>query len=238
METQWAENKADLPQGAFARMVRKVIKVAYSADTRDKYRLRLEPVSDNRTELFLTHYGLKEVAPQNQSGDIIDTIWEVRPSDPELENEILNRLVLYLGGSKQLATAALHSKAAEKTSRSHIDGDRVVLDEGFSRAWRLTGLALDRIGWVVEDRNRSAGIYYVSHIDLLQDNGTENKSGWLSSLFSSDSDKKEQQKKKQWQIQLRGDDTSTRISVYDDKGAPVGENESMPILKKLQENLQ
>jgi outer membrane protein assembly factor BamC len=239
METQWAENRADLPQGYFARMVRKVIKTAYSADTRDKYRLRLEPVDASHTELFITHYGLKQVAPKNVSGEVIDTVWVVRPSDPELANEVLNRLVLYLGGSKQTAKAALGAKAAEETSRSHIDGDTVVLDEGFSRAWRLTGLALDRIGWVVEDRNRSEGIYYVSHIDLLKDTDTDQKKGWLSSLFSSDSEsEKTEPAQKQWQIRLNGDDNTTRISVYDAKGTALSEKESMPILKRLQESLR
>lgn len=239
METQWAENRADLPQGYFAKMVRKVIKTAYSADTRDKYRLRLEPVDANHTELFITHYGLKQVAPKNVSGEVIDTVWEVRPSDPELADEVLNRLVLYLGGSKQTAKSVLAAKSGEETSRSHIDGDTVVLDEGFSRAWRLTGLALDRIGWVVEDRNRSEGIYYVTHIDLLKDNGTDSKKGWFSSLFSSDSKSDQSESaQKQWQIHLSGDDTSTRISVHDAKGTPLSEKESMPILKRLQESLR
>ena len=236
METQWAENRAELPQGAFARMVRKIYKGAYSADTRDKYRLRLEPDSGNKTEIFITHYGLKQVAPQNQTGDIIDTVWEVRPSDPELANEVMNRLVLYLGGSKQTASAVMQANAAGKPAKAHIDGEAVVLDEGFSRAWRLTGLALDRIGLVIEDRNRSEGIYYVSHVDQLLDADAENKKGWLSSLFSSDGDKVKQPE--QLQIRLAGDDNTTRITVRDAKGTPLSEKNSMPVLKRLQDSLK
>jgi len=237
METNWAENRADTPDGFFARMVKKVFSSAYSAATRDKYRLRLEPLGDGRTELFVTHYGVKEVVPESQTGEALESVWEVRPSDPELANEVLNRLVLFLGGSKQTAKAVLKDQARETAPRAHIDGDRVVVDESFSRTWRLTGLALDRIGMVVEDRNRSEGIYYVSHVDLLKDAGVEKKEGWFSSMFSSDEGKKTAQEK-QWQIHLSGDDNTTRIRVYDAQGNPLSEENSMPLLKRLQESLK
>lgn len=232
METEWAENRADAPGGFIASMVKKVFKNAYSADTRDKYRLRLEPREDGKVELFVTHYGLKEVIA-SQSEEIVQTAWEVRPSDPELANEVMNRLVLFLGGGEETAQAVL-SKTAEPAPRARLDGDVLIVNEGFSRTWRLTGIALDRLGLVVEDRNRSEGIYYVNKIDQLLDAGVDGK-GWLGGLFTSEEKDKDQLQR---QILLRGDEQMTRISVRDTGGNPDHSDTARAILQRLQEALK
>lgn len=233
METEWAENYADAPGGFLADLVKSVFKGAYEAGTRDKYRLRLEPVEEGRTELYISHYGLKEVVA-SQNEEIVETTWEVRPSDPELANEIMNRLVLYLGGGAQTAEAVLDVTPEQASSRARIVDDELLLEEGFGRGWRLTGLALDRIGLVVEDRNRSAGIYYVSHVDQLADAGLREK-GWFSSLFSSGEG---EQKSRQWQVHLSGNETITRIRFRDEQGDAVPEELNRDILEKLQEALR
>jgi outer membrane protein assembly factor BamC len=236
METQWAENRADTPQGFFPSMVKKIFPNAYSAGLQDKYRIRLEPAADGHTELFLTHYGLKEVVPESQTGELTKSYWEVRPSDPELANEVLNRLVLFLGGSKETAKQVLKAQPEQTPSRAHIDGDMLVLDEGFSRAWRLTGLALDRIGLVVDDRNRSEGIYYVSGIDQLADAGVEQEEGFFASLFSSDSEGGKKVEK--LQVLVTGGDSSSRIRLRDTQGEPLTSKQNLSILKRLQESLR
>lgn len=234
METQWAENRADAPGGFLTGLIKSVFKNAYSADTRDKYRIRLEPGEEGQTELFLTHYGLKEVVAA-QTDEIVETAWHVRPSDPELANEVLNRLILYLGGSEQTAKAVLADAPETATSRVRLEGDSLVLEESFSRAWRLTGLALDRIGLVVQDRNRSAGIYYVSRIDLLADAGVKEES-WFGSLFDDEADK--QAADTQWQVQLDGGETRSRIRLRNEQGGEVPAEVSQRLLQKLQEALQ
>lgn len=236
METQWEENRADTPQGFFATMVKKVFKNAYSAGTLDKYRIRLEPAADGHTELFLTHYGLKEVVPESQTGELTKSYWEIRPSDPELANEVLNRLVLFLGGSKETAKKVLTSQPKQAPSRAHIDGEVLVFDEGFSRAWRLTGLALDRMGLVVDDRNRSEGIYYVSGVDQLEDAGLEQEEGFFGSLFSSESEESKAPEK--LQVLLSGGDSSTRIRIRDTQGGALPSKANLSILKRLQESLR
>jgi len=234
METQWAENRADAPGGFLTGLVKSVFKNAYSADTRDKYRIRLEPRDEGQIELFLTHYGLKEVVAA-QTDEIVETAWQVRPSDPELANEILNRLILYLGGSEQTAKAVLAQAPESTTPRARIEGEMLVLEEGFSRAWRLTGLALDRIGLVVQDRNRSEGIYYVSRVDLLADAG-EKEESWFGSLFADETAQTEQDM--QWQVKLEGGETRSRIHILDEQGTQVPAKNSLPILRRLQESLR
>jgi outer membrane protein assembly factor BamC len=232
METAWAENRADAPGGFLANMVKKVFKNAYSADTRDKYRLRLEPTDNGKVELFLTHYGLKEVVTGRVEG-FVETAWQVRPSDPELANEVMNRLVLFLGGDAETANEVV-AKVAEPAPRARLEDAMLIVNEGFSRSWRLTGIALDRLGLVVEDRNRSEGIYYVDRVDLLED--AEGQGGGLfSGLFASDESGK---KPLQRQILLRGDEQMTRISVRDIEGNPDHSDTAREILQRLQESFK
>lgn len=234
METDWAENHADAPKGYLASLVQKVFKNAYEAGTRDKYRLRAEPNKDGSTDIFITHYGLKQVvAGENEAG--IETTWEVRPSDPELANEVMNRLVLFLGGDKTTAKAVLAKQEEQAPPRATLQGENVLVSEGFSRTWRRTGIALDKLGLVVDDRNRSEGIYYISKIDLLK--GVEKEGGnWFSSLFSSEEEKKKDTLKRQ--IQVQGDEQQTRITVLDNNGAPDHSKIGQKILQRLQEELK
>lgn len=234
METDWAENRADAPGGFIAGIVKKVFKNAYSADTRDKYRLRLEPRDDGKVELFLTHYGLKEVvASESEIG--IDTAWVMRPSDPELANEVMNRLVLFLGGNETTAREIVADTSAVSAPRARLEGEMLTVNEGFARTWRLTGIALDRLGLVVDDRNRSEGIYYVSKIDMLEDETGEGN-GLLGGLFVSGD--KEQEVPLERQILLRGDEQSTRITVRDPAGNPDHGATAKVILQRLQEALR
>lgn len=238
METAWAENHADAPRGFLSDMVQKLFKNAYDAGTRDKYRLRAEPREDGSTDIFITHYGLKEVVA-SQVEEMVQTAWEVRPSDPELANEVMNRLVLFLGGSKVTAQAvvAKTDSAVEPTpARAKLEGSSVIVSDGFARTWRRTGIALDKLGLVVDDRNRSRGIYYISKINLLK--GTDGSGqGWFASLFSTDEKPDGDQLKRQ--ILLQGDDdTQTRITVLDNNGDPDTSKVALRILQRLQEELK
>ncbi len=232
METAWAENRADAPSGFIADLVKKVFKNAYSADTRDKYRLRLEPRKEGKVELFVTHYGLKEVIA-TQIEEVVETTWVARPSDPELANEVMNRLVLFLGGNETTAKAVL-AKPKKPVFRARLEGDMLVVDEAFARTWRLTGIALDRLGLVVDDRNRSKGIYFISRIDLLAEQDSDK--GWLGGLFSPGDEGKAETLERQ--ILLRGGKQTTRISVRDSAGKPDHSAIARKILQRLQEALK
>ena len=58
--------------------------------------------------------------------------------------------------------------AAEQPARARIEkandgASRLVVDDSFDRAWRRVGLALDRTGFTVVDRDRSKGLYFVRY---------------------------------------------------------------------------
>lgn len=239
METQWAENRADVPEGVFRRWLAKLKPGRYSMPTRDKYRVRLEPLDDNTTELFLTHYGVE----QTVTGDveIEQAVWITRPSDPELSNEILNRLLVFLGIPQEGAEQVLITDVEQEqqpVARARIEKEAsgwpfLVLNESYTRAWRHIGIVLDRLGVVVEDRNRSAGLYYVDYSNLGKD-GSDGDKGWFRSLFSDD-DKQESDKKVT--IVLKQEGEVTHIRLQENGGGVITSDKAEQILKHLRDGL-
>lgn len=235
METQWAENRADIPTGPIRSVIGSVFPGLYAADTRDKFRVRLEEAEDGEvTEVYLTHYGVKEVTRGEDQ-----TVWEPRPSDPELANEMLNRILVHLGVKKEQAERMI-AGAEEQAPQARLvqDAGRPVLqvDERFARAWRRTGVALDRLGFVVSDRNRSEGIYYVQVVDLLKDAGKED-SGWFSGLFSDD-EKEAISADEEYRLVVSGEGARSRIVVQDAEGGALDPAEAEKILDRLRLELR
>ena len=134
----------------------------YSTCERDHFRTRIERTPSGGTEIYISHRGMVEVYT-NQEQD--QTVWQPRPTDPELEAEFLSRLMVKLGvpaGRAVARTSSRHARrrAAQRRARVSSTGRRPVvqIDEGFDRAWRRVGLALDRTGFTVEDRDRAGAL--------------------------------------------------------------------------------
>ena len=236
LETEWAENRADIPQDFIRSTLSYVLESFYSAGTRDKYRVRIEDGDQkNEVNLFLTHYGMEEII-ENETTE--RTIWKPRPRDPELEAEMLGRMMVYMGVEEQKAKALLARSATRKVDRATISrnaqgNSRLVVKETFPRAWRRTGVALDRISFVVEDRNREQGVYFVQYVDPLAEEGGD---GFFSGLkFWKDKVAVDQSK---YQIKLfpRGDDTI--VIILDSNGQPDTSKTSYRILNLLHEQLK
>ena len=235
LETGWLENRADIPQGPIRNVLGKVMDGAYTAATRDQYRTRLERGTDDGfTEIYVTHRGVEEVI----SGDAIDpnTSWQMRPTDPELEAEMLKRMMVFLGIEEQKA-AVMVAQQTEQAVRAQLisdsNGDMLVINEDFSRAWRRTGVALDRVGFSVDDRIRSDGIYYVQYNDPLTD---QNKEGFLTriGLWSSDDD----EDGTQYQIVLLANGPSTNVIVNNAQGERDTTSTAKRILTLLEGQLR
>jgi outer membrane protein assembly factor BamC len=166
METDWAENRAKIPQDFVRNMIGRVIDQLYSTPERDKFRTRLERGNDpNSTEIYLSHRGMMEIYTTETRAE---TKWQPRPPDPDLEAEFLRRLMVRLGAkedtAKQILAVTPQTQRAA-LSRQPDGSDRLDVLEPFDRAWRRVGLALDRVGFTVEDRNRQKGLYFVRYAD-------------------------------------------------------------------------
>jgi outer membrane protein assembly factor BamC len=241
METDWAENRAKIPQGFLRNTLGKALDSFYSTGERDKFRTRLERGPDGSTEIYISHRGAQEVLTGVEKER---TVWTPRPADPELEAEFVSRLLTYLGADKTRAKTAVANAAPAEPARAKLiqgsssAGGVVEVDENFERAWRRVGLALDRVGFTVEDRDRSQGVYYVRYIDQNQDaQGKVEKKGFFSRMFSGSKDDKAKQAQR-YRIAVRSAGAGSQVSVLNNEGRPETSRTGERILALLTEQLK
>jgi outer membrane protein assembly factor BamC len=234
LETDWAENRAKLPQDFIRNTIGKVFEGLYDTGERDKFRTRIERNGSN-TEIYVTHRGMVEKLVGGTSSTNADrSTWELRSADPELETEMLRRMMLKLGVSQEQAKAQAAAGVASKpTSRvTTANGVPVVqVDDGFERAWRRVGLSLDRTGFTVEDRDRAQGVYFVRYVEPKADS---KEPGFFSKLFSAS---KEAAPLK-FRIALRSQGESTTVSVLNAAGNPESSDNAQRIVKVIADDLR
>lgn len=240
METDWAENRAKLPQDFIRNTLGKVFDDVYSTAERDKYRTRLEKGAEpDTTEIYISHRGMYEVYVNEGK---TDTRWQPRPPDPELEAEMLRRLMVRLGAEETRAKtmiAAGQAPERAKLSRAADGAGALILEEAFDRAWRRVGLALDRVGFTVEDRDRSQGLYYVRYVDPEVDAKKKEEPGFLSKMMfwkGSDTDKPVQAA--QYRIQVKKDGDTSLVQILSREGGVDNSATSKRIIGLLYEQLK
>jgi len=242
METDWAENRAKLPVDGLRKLMDTMgIGGVYSTSERDKFRIRLEKTA-NGTEVYFSHRGMYETYVNEGKSD---TMWEPRPVDPGLEAELLGRFMIRMGMSEEKAKQAVKQTlaTAEKPQDPIVDG-KLNINDGFDRAWRRVGLALDRIGLVVSDRDRSQGIYFVKPAKGEVDK--DNKSGpgfWSSLAFWKSKDeggeKEAAPNAQEYRVVVKDTGNgSSALSVQDKQGQPLADSFAKSTLSKLQIELQ
>lgn len=238
METDWSENRAKIAQDFIRSAIGGALDSLYDTGERDRYKTRLEVSKPGETEIYITQRGAIEKCTTDSSGNCLSTVWTARPNDPELEAIFLARLMERLGMTQEQAKAQvavpLDPKAPkaqlvqEGVNTAHID-----LATGFERAWRDTGLALDRSNFSVEDRDRSKGVYYVRYVNPKDLGDTK---GFFSNLFSSKDDSSMKAKKYRVVVKSTGDNSSS-ISVQNADGAPENTAAGLQLLTLLTEQL-
>ena len=231
METDWAENRAKLPQDFIRRSLGKVIDSLYSTGERDKFRIRLERTANNSTELFVSHRGLMEVYTDALSKS---TTWQPRPNDPELEKEFLRRIMVRLAPATPNAEKAMDQVAVSSASQLiSVNGKPAVsFNQGFDIAWRRVGVALDRNGFTVEDRDRKQGIYFVRYVEV----GPEGDEGFFSKWFGRS--KSSNQGPQQYRLKLESGQGSTNILILNSSGEADGSPNAQKIAQLLVSELQ
>ncbi len=239
METDWLEDSNDVKNDFITDAIRGVFKGAYSSAKRDRYRIRLEQGAEpGTTELYLVHFGMEQEFATGSTNEDEQVYWKIRERDPGLEVMMLRKIMVFLGLSEAEAKAAVAAEREVKGIQSRLvkgaDAVSLTLSEPFARAWRVVGLALDRVGFVVEDRNRSKGVYYVRYNDPSA--GSESK-GWLSGLAFWRNDSKIN-KAALYQVQLNAADDVTRVQVHDAEGKVLASDTALRILTLIKEQLQ
>ena len=237
METDYAENRAKLPQDFIRETIGKVFENLYSTGERDKFRTRLERNATGGTEIYVSHRGLVETVISlsgTKTGTGDGTVWQPRPADPELEAEFLRRLMVKLGVSQEQSKALVASGVAKPTSRlATVAGAPVIqIDEGFDRAWRRVGLSLDRTGFTVEDRDRTQGTYFVRYVESTSD---KKEPGFLAKLFSGSAPSVPPLK---YRILLKSQGESTTVSVLNAQGVAEPSANAQRIVQVIVDDLK
>lgn len=248
LETDWAEQRSRFKGGLFSFM--RLADALYSASTRDKFRTRLERgVEPGTTEVFISHRGAEEVLPENRTKPIGDNpempkVWQPRPAEPELEAEMLHRMMVSFGMDQERAREIV-AQTPDRRDRARLvqnesGGRSLSLEDNFPRAWRRTGLALDRVGFTVEDRDRTRGLYFVRYVDPNNDISGEKKEGFFSKLkFWGDESR--DTSKDEYLISLVGGregENTTEVMVLNTDGEPENSDTANRILSLLHEQLK
>ncbi len=243
VETAWAENRADLPQSLIRGLLGRFLGQVFSTGEMDRFRFRVERTAANTSEIFVSHRGMVEVFT-SQAQD--STKWQPRPSDPELEAELLQRLALRFspaavpaGASASAAAGASVPVATAPEVARLLPADasgpaRVAINEPFDRAWRRVGLALDRGGFTVEDRDRARGLYFVRYLDPEIEQKQRDNQGFLSRMFGRDAKIEAQQ----FRVLVAAVGERTVVTVQDREGKPDASPTSGKILAQINEQLR
>jgi len=167
IETDWAENRAKVPLNTFRKYMSGAYDGMVSSGERDQFHTRLERSKDGKsTEIYVTHYGMREVAEKDASG----YLWLSRPNDPELEATMLQLLMSRLSGGsgvldskmKAAVVPVADAVAAPKLNKLADGSQSILLSEPFDKSWRKVGLALEQAGLTLADKDRSKGVYFLS----------------------------------------------------------------------------
>jgi outer membrane protein assembly factor BamC len=235
METDWAENRAKLPQDIIRNTLGKIVDSLYSTGERDRFHTRVER-SAKGTEVYITHKGLEEVYVGERKES---TSWQPRKADPQLEGEMLQRLMVKLGAKEdQAKTAAAPSAAPTVAPHARIvqgqPAATLQVDDAFDRAWRRVGLALDRSGFTIEDRDRTQGIYFVRYVDPKR--AGKEEPGFLNRMLNFGKDDSSGPAK--YRVTVKGDGERSTVTVLTSAGAPENGEAGKQIITLLVEDLK
>ena len=224
VETDWAENRAKLPSDFVRNTIGKVFDSAFSTGEMDKFRTRVERTPTG-SDIYVSHRGMVEVYTGQQKES---TVWQPRPSDPQLEAEFLSRLMVKLGAKEDQAKAVVASAAGPAgPPRARLlegrPGPTLQVDDGFDRAWRRVGIALDRSGFTVEDRDRTQGLYFVRYVDPAF--AGKEEPNFFVRMLSLGRRKDGDANPIKYRVKVAAEGTSSIVTVLDSQGkADSGEN--------------
>ena len=233
METDWAENRAKLPNQGLRKLFDKVgLGGVYTTSERDKFLVRMERNQNNGVDIFFTHKGLEEVFDSKKEEN---TIWQPRANDPNLEAAFLARFMQYLGVDEAIAQEQVAEKndSMQGTQFAKLDGNSLIVYGAAERNVNRIGSALDRIGLTVQQFVSERGMFVVrpapSESEALEQAADKDKkTGMFSRLFGKGKKttaQPETMQAAQMFVALEELGNGQRIILLDQMGKPyTGEN--------------
>ncbi len=269
IETEWIKT-SDLRTSSDTALDRWLDSMSGFADKR-KFRTRLERgVQDGTTEIFLSHrssfsgasdhnrikgnrgvdfeieevYRIREYQSEGEGEASQTKLDEMKVEDYELNSEILRRLMVKLGATDFDAKEII--KKPQKIIKADLintdNGKVIQMNDPYDRAWRRLSLALDIIGFVTEDRDRSEGIFYVKYkgIELPSMDEDKDEKGILDSMLFWKDDKDDKDDKDglsapaPGEMLNKGDKSSSVWDQVDDENS--GKNKIKKVDEKSSDN--
>lgn len=230
LETDWVDRPVKLGDGFLSGLFSKL----HSSGLRDKYRVRLERgrVPDT-VEVYVSHQGLELIVTESIGVNVMQTAWLPRAADPHAEAEMVSRLMTHFGGDGK---QALLAESAATNPAQRVEGEILLANEDLDGAWRRVGLALDRGGVIIEDRDRAAGIYYVKFKASGRKPEKQRFFDWLSTDRSENKDAEVPVDR--FQVALKADTAGTKVSVRDVRGEPAVSAAGEELLNLLNQQLR
>lgn len=233
IETDWIENRAKIPQDAIRNALGKVFDGLYSSGERDQYRTRLERGKDGvSTEIYISHRGKEEVLDADKN----TSKWQSRANDPEMEAIMLQRLMARFGISEEQAANAVEagvaaddmqgSAGAANMLTASNGSNIIVVGDTFDKSWRRVGLAIERTGLAIEDKDRIKGIYFLRAT-------AKEESGWADKLLFWKGGK---ETGKSYRVIVKDGVSSCEVTVTDQNGA--GDETSKRMLEAIYKNIK
>lgn len=215
METEWTERLGG-EKGFFGSMLQK-----FEPDTKDKFRVRVERFDlDRKTRLYIAHTRIE----RKIRGEYADEyIWVSQPSNLEAEREIVSRMSLFAGLTKE-QTAGLLENYRPYSSLVKMDSTNTAalsMKGSMDFVWRRTVRALDRMRMANIDEQKANntinfGVGKVSAEDLEVEKDDLSESSWLMQMFTGSDDKDlAQQQSRQYLLEFTDLNGFIQIEVKD-----------------------
>jgi outer membrane protein assembly factor BamC len=251
METEWSNRLVVDPDAGFlTRMFNRM-----EPDQLDRFRLRVETSADRKhTRIYVSHAGMERFVEGGDDDSRV--IWRRRPSDPDLEREIIGRLVLFAGLSENQMESLLknyhpyqsyvhyaENAVHDDTDPSSIENQVAELTMAGSMdfVWQRTLRALDRLSLTDIKADRATGTIGFtsgSDIELTQDSEKRDElseSSWLMKLLRGSDDAKKTSE--QFTLKLTDQGGDVRLDLLDKHGSPADTTRAQKLRQALAQEL-
>ena len=234
LETDWLENRARARAGGFTGIIDKALDRFWDTGERDKFRLRIEPGERAQTtEVYLSHRGIASRFARRT--DLFEG-FERLPPNPQLEVEMLRRLMIRLSGQEPAQIDAIVSAGENAADPRPPDSSGGLLVTG-DNARRRFLVALDRGGFTIEPQtdapSAAADLVFIRYEGEAE---AESESGnpfeRIAALFS-----KEDKTPRRLRLRLSPTADALRVSVEDENGRALDDETARRILRIIADNL-
>jgi hypothetical protein len=188
LETDWVENRANLPKDLIRSTIGQVLDACTTAACAIASPSGCSAARTARAEIYIAHHGLEEVYTSRDG----NTTWTNRPADPALETELLTRLMQALSPVATAASAASGAASAARRRwcrwppRPACSAARRVPRWKWTTAWNAPGV-VSAWRWTAPAsrwrRDRALATYAVRYVDPKI--AAQDSPNFISKLFGA-----------------------------------------------------